>query len=147
MVSRAVKLVVVGEDDGQNAPQRASHRAQQPHTPLDMGLDLFHLIVGQPRGLIEDFAADFQLADVVQEGGGAHVFHLVVSHAQFEGDLCGVNGDAVGVILRELIVRNHLTQDLQYAEIGLAQLAHALFAMFVQRTHGVSEDHEKPGPD
>ena len=53
VVAGAVELVVVREDDRQDAPQRAADRFEQFHASVDVALHLLEFVLRQARGLVE----------------------------------------------------------------------------------------------
>ena len=112
-----------------------------------MRLDLRHLIVGEARSLIQDSPARFQLADIVQQRRGSHVFDLVFRQAHLVGNLRSIDGYPVRMILRELVVANELIQDLQHAVVGLPQVAQPALTEFVEGAGGVSRNQQEAGPD
>src|SRR5258708_6140991 len=73
VISGSVEFVMVREhnrdDPAQRAPDGLEHCYASPH----LLLDLFVLVARQSRRLVQDLPADFELADVVQQTGRAHI--------------------------------------------------------------------------
>ena len=73
-VPRAVIALVVGEHDRDHPVQRAADGVKHRHTFLDVPLHLLVLLPGELCGLVQQVAADLELADVVEQAGRPHVF-------------------------------------------------------------------------
>ena len=110
---------------------------------------LAHLLVlrrGQLCRFVEDLAADVQFADIVQQGGGAHVFDAFVVESHLRGDARGVDRDAIGVVLGIGIFGDEVPQNHQHAVIGVAQFADSCRVAVIQGAHGEGGKNQRPAP-
>src|SRR6185437_5205085 len=127
--------------------QAASYRLQHPRALLDVELHLLEFRFCKACSLVKKIATDVELADIVQQRGGAHVLNLLMSHAIAEGDAAGIHRDAIRVVLRVLVLGNELLQDQQHAVISLAQLADLRLLLVIERAHQIRGNDQRPAPD
>ena len=111
-----------------------------------MLLNLVVLRTRQPGCLVEELAADLELADVVQETGRAHVFNPIGAELEVHRNSGRVLGDPVGMMFRVLVFGNEVPQDQQYAVIRLAQLAQLVVLVLVERAHEIGGHNEAAAP-
>jgi len=64
----------------------------------------------------------------------------------FGGNLRGIHGDAVGMVLGELVVRDKLVQDLQHTVIGLAQFLQVPLAVLIKCPGRIGRDQQEARP-
>jgi hypothetical protein len=126
------------EDDGQGASQGAADGADARDAFLHVGLHLFDFLIGQPSNLVEEIAADVEFADIVQQGRNAYVLHALFRKTHVARNLCRIHRNAIGMVLRVLIVRNVLAQDLEHAIVGLTQIAQALLFQMAMSLQAIS---------
>ena len=62
---------------------------------LRVALDLGPLVVVERAGLVQDRVGDAELADVVEDAGGAHALDLVGREAELARDLLRVEADGL----------------------------------------------------
>ena len=105
-----------------------------------MAANLHHLIFGQSRSLIENFAACLQFADIVQQRRGAHVFDAILGHAHLSRNLRGVERNTVRMVLRKFVVGDEVVQNLQHAIIRFPKFAQPSLSMFVECSRSVCGD-------
>ena len=146
MITGAVELVVVSKHNRENSTQGASDRLEQSDASLDVGLHLGELRLGQARRLVENVAANVQLADVVKQRRGPHVFDTVVVEPHPNRNLGGVDGHAPRVVLCVLVLRYEVAKDQQDAVVGVSQFADLLLLVIVERPHEIGGDHQRPTP-
>ena len=147
VVPGRIELVVMCQHDRDHTAQRATDRLQNRDPFFHVLLHLLVLRLGQPRRLVEQIAADVELADVVEQRGGACVFDPIEGQVEAGRNLRRVDRDAVAVVLGVLVLRDEVAEDHQNAVIGVAQLGKLCGLVLVKRAHGVAGDDEHASPD
>ena len=138
---------MVGEHDGNHPAERAPHRLEHLDTLRDVLLHLLVFLFGQPRGLVEEFAAHIELADIMQQRRGAHVLDPLVRQIEAHRNRRGVHRHAIRVVLRVRVLRDEVAEDEQNAMIGLAELVDLRGLVFVERAHRVAGHDQDAAPD
>ena len=94
---------MVRADDGSDRI-RELNALQNLRAHHGMNLHLLEFFRGELAGLGDDVFRHGELADIVQQGGGAQRFHFLFGEAQFFGDFDGINAHALQVIVRSVVL-------------------------------------------
>jgi len=101
-IAGSVPLFVVGAHD-RNHGIREANSFENFRSHHRVNLHLLEFFGSQPARLRDDVFGNCQLADIVQQRGRVQSFQLRAFHAQFLGNLDGINSHALQVRMRGLV--------------------------------------------
>ena len=146
VIAGTVELVVVGKHDRNDATQRSSDGLEHRHALVDVPLHLGVLGRRELGSLVEQLAADVELADVVKQARRAHVLDAFGVEAEVGGDARRIHRHPVRVVLGVLVFRDEVAQEPQDTVVGLTQLAELMVLVLVHRAHQITGHDEHAAP-